>query len=145
MKQLIILILIFHYSLTASSATVYFHFCHGEAQSISFDKQDASKQECPLCKENKSYHKQSSTTKASEEDGCKNVSLDLKKVDDNHFFKDNAKISPSISPAILVLHWIVLNQLYFENIDHSKYVLSSNIPISESNISPYLINCNFRI
>lgn len=147
MKQLIILILIFHYSLTATSATVYFHFCHGETQSISLNKDEASHAECTLCKKNDACHKTpvSEEHKSTEDNKCKNVSVDLKNVDDNHFSSDSAKVYPVISPAILVLNWIIINQNYFENIANSKCVFASNKPISATAISPYLINCNFRI
>lgn len=147
MKQLIIFILIFHYSLTATSATVYFHFCHGETQSISLNKKEASHTECTFCTKNDSCHKISTEEKhtSTEDNKCKNVSVDLKNVDDNHFSSDSAKVYPVISPAILVLNWIILNQTYFESIANSTCISPSNKPISDSDISPYLFNCNFRI
>ncbi|AIM35888.1 HYC_CC_PP family protein [Sphingobacterium sp. SG20118] len=141
MKQLIVLFLILHYSLTATSATVYFHFCHGETQSISLSNDKTSHSECSLCKKNDTCHKTTST----EDNKCKNVSVDLKNVDDNHFSSDSTKIYPTFSPAILVLNWIIINQFYFENITNPKSVLPCSKPISESDIPPYLVNCNFRI
>lgn len=140
--------MIFHYSLTATSATVYFHFCHGKTQSISLNKHEASHAECQLCMKNNVCHKTPEATKHSsytEDNNCKNVSFNLKNVDDNHFSSDSAKVYPVISPTILVLNWIILHQIYFESIANSACIFSSNKPLSESDISPYLINCNFRI
>ena len=144
MKQIVVLILVFFYSLSATNATVHFHFCQGETQSVSFDKQTKHKLDCKLCaKKSKSCHQKNSKTNTKP--GCKDLSLDLKKVDDNHFSSDSSKVNPTISPAILVRHWVEVFHVLVNSTDSQKHKLTPILEISKNNAPPYLINCNFRI
>lgn len=140
MRQLLIFILIFFYSLTATSATVYFHFCHGEAQSVSFINDKNEHHSCKFCEQKeKSCHQEQ-----DQKDTCQDLEIDLKNVDHNHFSSDSAKVNPTISPAILVKDWIPSNNLFFEKTAAQYYPIE--LPyFTYQDISPYLKNCNFRI
>lgn len=141
MKKFVLLIVLSFYLLSVSGATVYLHFCKGEAKELSF--LSPGQIDCPLC--NKKKESKTSDCKHSDQKSCcEDVQIDTKHTDDTYHV-NMTKSADAFMPCVIVLHWIF--NYYNYPVDDNTH-LQSNYLLSSSKLlsgSVYLRNQNFRI
>ncbi len=139
MRKIALFIGLFFYLLAASGATLHFHFCQGEAQSVSLSQNQTA--HCPLCA--KSDKKQQNH--CHQEGSCKDVVIAAQKVDDFNRLSQTLNFN-SFSPAIVTLHWIYnYYQFPTDEDDSSKLSANQNTVIKRYSPAVFILNQSFRI
>lgn len=139
MRKIALFIGLFFYLLAASGATLHFHFCQGEAQSVSLSQNHTA--HCPLCA--KSEKKQQNH--CHQEGSCKDVTIAAQKVGDFNRLSQTLDFN-HFSPAIITLYWIHHYHQFSADEDSSSK-LSTNQNSFFNRYSPpvFILNQSFRI
>lgn len=147
MRVLIAYILLFFYTVTCSGATVYMHFCHGTSD-VSIQGQSLKeRQNCTMClqhKGNDHNDQMSHTCDLALQTCCKDITLELKKSDNEA--ENTAAIFSffNLAPAITTIYWISIFQNFIVNPDNLEKTYSEK-PLVAYKPPTYLFHCNFRI
>ena len=139
MKKIALFIGLFFYLLAASGATLHFHFCQGEAQSVSLSQNQTA--HCPLCAKSDKKTK----NHCHQEGSCKDVIIAAQKVDDFNRLSQTLGFN-GLSPAIITLHWIHnYDQFSADEDSSSKFSVNQNTFINKYSPAVFILNQNFRI
>ena len=139
MRKIALFIGLFFYLLAASGATLHFHFCQGEAQSVSLSQNQTA--HCPMCAKSEKKHQ----NHCHQEGSCKDVTIAAQKVDDFNRLSQTLNFT-NFSPAIITLHWIH-NYYQFSTDEDSSSKLSTNQNtfLKRYSSSVFILNQSFRI
>lgn len=139
MRKIALFIGLFFYLLAASGATLHFHFCQGEAQSVSLSQEQTA--HCPLCAKAEKKQRKHCHTEGS----CKDVRIAAQKVDDFNRLSQTLDFN-SFSPAVITRHWIHQYYPFAADEDYASKLDLRDLIFARIYTPPaFILNQNFRI